>query len=427
MRIEGCLTAVLFPFSEGELLMNDILKLAIKVVWRWIILVLLALLAFMIVRFSIKVSQATDENGNVQPVNRPAKTYIAVTEKIGDKIQQILTGDAAEISYFETIEENIADMDPADVFPSLKDPAPEKKPTKLIEETTNLNGFALSDELPLPSPAGIRENEYNTGDTLEVYFLDVGQADSTLVCLGSHAALIDGGNIEDGPLLADYLTGMGIYALDYVIATHAHEDHIGGLSAIYDALDVTNAVSPKDGLEESAAVYGYYERSVQSEGCLVLSPTQGDHYDLGGATFTIISCDPVDDATDPNQSSIVLRLDYGDSSFLFCADAVIANEQAVLSTGLDVDVDILRVGHHGSYTSSSLPWLQAVSPTEAIISCGEGNEFGHPHSVTLRHLDALDIPITRTDQVGTILISTNGDGRYSETFPPTDLDGIPSV
>lgn len=267
-----------------------------------------------------------------------------------------------------------------------------------------------------PSPASL----YSDAPGMTVEFIDVGQADCILVYTGQDAMLIDAGNNEDGPLVVDYLRSLGITHLDYVIGTHAHEDHIGGLDDVIQAFDVDTIILPVT--PTNTYTYTDVLDTAYASPSDTLYASEDASFTLGTASFSIVACNPVEDATNLNESSIVIRLDYDDASFLFTGDAEKANEADILARAENIDCDVLKVGHHGSYTSSSSEFLSAVSPAISVISCGEDNEYGHPHEVTMQALDEANTAIFRTDLSGTIRINTDGK-EYDVTTFMTNTDG----
>jgi len=248
-------------------------------------------------------------------------------------------------------------------------------------------------------------------DTLTVHFLDVGQADAALVTCGNEAMLIDGGNVGDSSLLFRYLTKNGITKLDYVIATHAHEDHVGGLAGALNAAAAQTVYCPVT--EYDSKAFDSFKRYVEKTGASIEVPSAGNSFSLGTATVQILACNA---GKDTNNTSIVLRIIHGDNSFLFTGDAEREAEAAILEAGYDISSTVLKVGHHGSETSTSYPFLREVMPSLAIISVGEGNSYGHPDDVVLSRLRDAEATVYRTDTHGTVVVESNGkDLRVS--FP----------
>lgn len=236
---------------------------------------------------------------------------------------------------------------------------------------------------------------------LAVHFLDVGQADCILIQQGDHAMLIDAGNNGDGELIANYLQSAGVSRLDYAVGTHPHEDHIGALDTVLKNFPVQNLLMPR--VQTNTKTFEDVLDAAIEKGLSITAPKAGDTFPLGSAVLTAVNNYTGDDL---NDHSIMLRLTYGSVSFLFTGDAEVPAEQAALATGLPLRSDVLKVGHHGSSTSTSETFLAAVSPTYAVITCGVDNDYGHPHEETLAALAGCEI--FRTDRQGTIVAHSDG-------------------
>ncbi len=260
------------------------------------------------------------------------------------------------------------------------------------------------------------ELETNRGETvsgyLKVHFIDVGQGDSILIQCGDEAMLIDAGTNESESTVVQYLQQQGISRLSYVIGTHPHEDHIGGLDAVISSFDIDTVIMP-DATHTTRTYEDVLDALLAKELSITL-PNPGDSYRLGGASFTILS--PSQEVAkeaaaedDLNNLSVGIRLEYGATSFVMCGDAEGFSEEAMVESGLNLKADVLKVGHHGSSTSSSDAFLDSVDCTYAVISCGRDNSYGHPHQETLSKLNARDIQVLRTDESGTILAISDGN------------------
>ena len=248
-------------------------------------------------------------------------------------------------------------------------------------------------------------NEGAAEQGFAVHFLDVGQADAALVQCENRWMLIDGGNGEDSNLIAAYLKKQGISYLDYIVCSHAHEDHVGGLSGALSVAEVGEVYAPETGADTRA--YKNFKAKVKEQGLTIQHPVPGDSIRLGQATILFLG--PVEeDKDDINNTSIMLKITYGQTAFLFTGDGEREEELSVLDTGLDVSATVLKVGHHGSSTSTSYPFLRAVNPEYAVISVGKGNDYGHPHQETISRLSDADTKLYRTDELGDIIMTSDG-------------------
>ncbi|MBP3305360.1 MAG: MBL fold metallo-hydrolase [Oscillospiraceae bacterium] len=260
---------------------------------------------------------------------------------------------------------------------------------------------------------------YTFTKTLKVHFIDVGQADCALLECDNAFALIDGGNVDNGPAVVEYLELQGVQRLNLVVGTHPHGDHIGGLAAVLDAYPADNVWSSELTYYNST-VYSFIN-GAKKQGKQLHFPQVGDTFQLGGAVITMIG--PVKRGyEDTNNLSLVLMVEYGDTRFLFTGDMERDAELDVLDSGADVKADVLKVGHHGSYSSTSYVFLRAVHPTYAVISVGRDNEYGHPHDAPMSRLMDADVIIFRTDQMNNIVAVSDGQDI---TFTWGNTDAAP--
>lgn len=255
-----------------------------------------------------------------------------------------------------------------------------------------------------------------------VHFIDVGQADASLVICDGKAMLIDGGNAEDSNLIYSYLKARGITHLDYIVASHAHEDHVGGLSGALNYATVGTVFSPVSSYSSKA--FQNFANQVAKQGKSLTCPYVGQSFSLGSATCTVLA---VNTTSDPNNSSIVLRIVYGSTSFLFTGDAEREVEQAMMNRGANLSSTVLKVGHHGSYTSTSYQFLWNVMPAYAVISCGKNNSYGHPHDEPLSRLRDADVRVFRTDMQGDIICTSNGSSVSFSVSRNWDADVFAEV
>lgn len=240
--------------------------------------------------------------------------------------------------------------------------------------------------------------------SFEIHFIDVGQADAALVLCDGKAMLIDSGNVSDSSLIYTYLKKHNITHLDYVIGTHAHEDHIGGLAGALNFATVDIAYCPTTSYNTDA--FSNFVKALDKQGVTITVPTAGTSFNFGSAVCKILAVNT--DRNDPNNSSIVLRIEYGNTSFLFAADAERDTEQAILNSDMEIHSTVLKVGHHGSDTSTSYVWLREIMPQYAVISVGTGNSYGHPTEDVLSRLRDADVKTYRTDMQGDIICISDG-------------------
>ena len=276
-------------------------------------------------------------------------------------------------------------------------------------------GLTACDSLP---DSGGHTVKPSTGSSqpFEMHFIDVGQALSVLVECDGQFMLYDGGNVDDGSLVVSYLQKQGVEQLQYVFCSHAHEDHVGGLAAVMAKFPAGHAYSPVT--ESSTKCFNDFVKYTQQQGLQLEVPSVGTVWPLGSATVTMLG--PVAQYEDTNDTSIVLRIDYGNTSFLLTGDMENTAETDLVNSGANLKADVLQVGHHGSSTSTGYLFLNAVLPEMGVISCGAGNKYGHPHEETLSILRDAKVDVYRTDLQGTITIGSDGQNFTvgTERFVP---------
>lgn len=242
---------------------------------------------------------------------------------------------------------------------------------------------------------------------LEVHYIDVGQGDATLIKCGSHAMLIDGGNNNKGTTVQLYLKKQGVESLDYVIGTHPDADHIGGLDVIVYKYNCDTVIMPD--YEKDTKTYQELVDVIHDKNMKITYPVVGEQYALGEAKFTIIAPNSNSYGGNANDYSVAILLEYGKNRFLFTGDAEEASEAEMLTNGIDISADVYKVAHYGSRSASTQEFLNAVHPKYAVISCGEGNSYGHPHAEVLNRLRSMGVEVFRTDEQGSIIASSDGE------------------
>lgn len=265
---------------------------------------------------------------------------------------------------------------------------------------------------PVDSSAGQSQEEFErrgsstAGDTLKVHFIDVGQGDAILVQTPSgQNMLIDAGENSRGDTVVDYLTSQGVTNLDVVVGTHPHSDHIGGLDTVIDCFPVSSIYMPQ--ATQTTQSFRDVLTAIRNRGLQISTARAGVVIPLDGVSCRFMA--PLQDSyEDLNDYSAVVKLEYGNQSFLFAGDAGTESEAQMLDSGADLKATVLKVAHHGSYSSSEGWFLSAVEPSYAVIMVGTGNSYGHPHAQTLDRLSASGAVIYRTDLNGTIVFSTDG-------------------
>ena len=271
--------------------------------------------------------------------------------------------------------------------------------------TASINDSTKSDKID----AKVKEN-------FSVSFIDVGQADSVLIRNGNYNMLIDAGNNEDGEKLVNYFKSLGIEEFTYVFATHPHEDHIGGMDDIINNFKIDNYYMSN----KLSTTKTFMDVLDALDGCNLkyTVPNKGDTLKLGDANIKVIY--PGDDKSNINDSSIVLKITYGKNSFLLTGDATSNVERKIYNE--DIKSDVLKVAHHGSSYSSTDVFLDRVKPYYAVISVGKNNIYNHPSNKTLEKLNKRNIKVYRTDLVGTIVFTSDGENLSVKALK-TDTNG----
>lgn len=240
--------------------------------------------------------------------------------------------------------------------------------------------------------------------SFSIHFIDVGQADAALVECDGHYMLIDGGNKADSDTIYTVLKNAGVSHLDIVVGTHAHEDHIGGLSGAFSYADANLTLCATKNYDSDA--FEDFAENADKKGGGIVVPAVGDRYSLGSANIEILG---VNSGSETNDTSIVLMITYGKTKFLFTGDAEREAEQVILASGVDLSATVLKVGHHGSDTSTTYPFLREIMPKYAVVSVGKDNSYGHPTEDTLSRLRDAEVEVYRTDLQGDIKCVSDGE------------------
>lgn len=281
----------------------------------------------------------------------------------------------------------------------------------IIEPDIKDNSYSNPNE-PIKS---IKANNIVTSD-LQVRYIDVGQADCILITNNNHGMLIDAGNNEDGVRVVNYLNSLGITSLDYVIGTHPHEDHIGGLDDVINNLDIKEVYLPE--AMTTTKTFEDVLDAIANKSLNITVPTIGETFKLGEAEFEVIYTGTGE--KNLNDASIVLKMIFGNYTYLFTGDATSEVEKSILSE--NINIDVLKVAHHGSKYSSCDEFLSIATPEYAIISAGAGNSYGHPELETLNRLKKYTSKIYVTKDLGTIVLTSDGNTIKIDTIK-TDTNG----
>lgn len=280
----------------------------------------------------------------------------------------------------------------------------------------------------LVTSVGCQDNKHIVADnSLTVYFFDVGQADCSLLLFpDGKTMLIDAGNRADGPKISLYLDNLGIDTLDYFVLTHPHEDHTGGAIEIFNNFDVLTVCLPDipAEFEPKTAIFKEVNTAIENEKCRTLKLNAGTVI-TENEIYEITALNPAENSvySNINDWSLSLLIDCFTNTLLFTGDCEKPAELNMLNSKINLDADILKVGHHGSENSSTEDFLKAVTPQVSVISSGVGNTYNHPHAETVARLNNIGSRIFRTDIVGTVIAKCYDGGFNIETDSTICLNG----
>lgn len=251
----------------------------------------------------------------------------------------------------------------------------------------------------------------------DIHVLDVGQGLSVLIESNGHYMLYDGGDSDKSSYVVSYLQNEQVPALDYVVASHYDSDHLNGVVGALNAFPVSNVWGPN--YEADTRVFESFRSIIAEKGLACTQPAVGSQIQLGDAVIQVLAPSG-SDYSDANNYSIAIRVQDGNTSFLITGDAEAESEAQMTASGLNLDSDVYVMGHHGSGTSTSWDLLQAATPEYAVLSCGAGNSYGHPHIESMEKLQAMGIQLLRTDKQGNIVASTDGNTITWNVSPCND-------
>lgn len=269
----------------------------------------------------------------------------------------------------------------------------------------------------------------NASAQTDVHILDVGQGLSVLIQSDGHYMLYDGGDSDKSSFVVSYLKKAGVSTLDYAVASHYDADHLNGVVGALNVFPVSQVWGPD--YTTDTRVFQSFQSAIAEKGISSIHPEVGNSYTLGDATIQILAPSG-NHYEDNNDYSIAIRVQDGDTSFLITGDAESKSEEEMVASGMDLDSTVYVMGHHGSGSSTTWDLLQAATPEYAVLSCGAGNSYGHPHVEALEKLEAMEIPLLRTDRQGTIIASTDGSAitwnvKPCNDYTPGDPDDKPAT
>lgn len=271
-----------------------------------------------------------------------------------------------------------------------------------------------------------KKESFKEVGNLKVHYIDVGQGDSIFIQLpNGETALIDGGTRKAGSSVVSYLNSQNVERIDYIIATHPHEDHIGGLIEVINKYTIGKVYMPDKA--NTTRVFEDLLLAIQNKGNKITKAVAGNNIlDKEGLSLKILSPESNASGSNLNNYSVVVKLNYKNTSFLFTGDAEGKSENTILNKGYNIRVDVLKLGHHGSDTSTTSEFLNKVNPKYAVISVGKGNQYNHPQESIINRLNNKGIKIYRTDLDGTIIATSDGE-EISFNKEPSKIKETPSV
>lgn len=283
--------------------------------------------------------------------------------------------------------------------------------------------FLLVFLLPIGIDAEAAPPPDTAAEHLIIHYIDVDHADAMLLIAGETTVLIDGGNLGTAGRLQEYVKQFGVEELDLVVNTHPHLDHLGGISGLMDQIPTKEIWCSHETYD--SIPFTYFQSAAERQNLEITHPEPGTTYISDGLILQVLG--PLHDAStyhDLNDTSLVLMAQFGERRFLFTGDMESYAEHQLVLSGAFLKADVLKVGHHGSYSSTSSEFLSAVDPDYGIISCGRDNEYGHPHDAPMSRLKRAEVELYRTDLMGDITLVTDGETiAFLLTTRDTEIDG----
>lgn len=334
----------------------------------------------------------------------PTSTEETPDESMVAKIEEMSQAESTAIEESKVFEQTFEEIEQVEEAESSIEIADSEKSIETqMDEIVEEQTVALAETIETEN-AEKEVTQDTTNSEMEVHFIDVGQGDATLIKADGHYMLIDAGDNSKGTTVQMYLQKQGVTKLDYLILTHTDADHIGGADVIVTKFDI-DTVFMGD-FKKDNKTYEELINAFQYKAMNYSVPKVGEQYTLGNALFTIVA--PNKTYSTPNNSSIALLLKNGDNTFLFTGDCEEEAEKDILANGINIDCDVYHLGHHGSRTASTQEFLNAMTPVFGVISCEEGNSYGHPHAEPLNNLRTMGVQLFRTDEQGSVIAYSDG-------------------
>lgn len=345
---------------------------------------------------------STEDSSTSETKFGSVSDYLA---SIGITVEDEPTSAAESGSEGDTTDSSTADLGNATPIGIVPDSSPASPAD--ITETADSTGTTPAGTTPTGTDNTGTGNATSEVQEFKVYFIEVGQGDSSLIICDGHSMLIDGGQTSQSDAIFTFLNSRGVTHLDYIVASCLDESHIGGLTGALNCATVDKVLSPSN-TSDKEPVQAFF-KALTDKNIAVTVPSAGDVFSLGSAKITVLG--PVKNGNNDNNNSLVLRIVHGENSILFAGDAEQLEENDILQSGAELSSTILKVGNHGSSSSTGSEWLKAINPFAAVISCGSDNEYGYPSATVLDSLKNNGVKVYRTDLQGFLKV-TEENGKF---------------